>query len=428
MLANEIPQCFTADTTAVNANVRRKIPREEAINQIALIIKEKREEIRSNKPVNDVKRYETFINTIGEIITATAANEEDLAVLGSLRKKHAPCLKYYPEADATKNIIAEYAIKIKDRRKSRYSQHGSSKYVYRLHTADSVMHKLNATLKNNGLDSFETAQTSKTIMSAAEEFLSVTQTAEVYKNNIPPFLKLMRIEIEIRNLKSHTNNICHPYSEDRLIQIIKDSKKIKDSISHSLEQIKTIYEYQLLDHSRLLTSDRFLKSKNEEEMLDELTGFHKNSYVYAGKIQRKIDGTWRTLTQHFCVIPYDDQGEITKQNIQEMKKLSSVNILYPNTNNYEKYTKFMSQLFHAILDPKTEQNLPKTIRKFEYQLYHLSPFEKGNECLELLFEAIRNTICPEYKPKKYFEALAIPHFSTYNTVFSNPKNREFSPL
>lgn len=415
MLVSGIMTYYTSNITAVDTDTNKcdKISREEAINQLSIMLKEMQEQISCNEG-SDTERYETVLNKLSHLISAIAVHEgkSEANLFGSLRENHAMGLKYYSETDKVKEIIAQHVFKIKDKEKSRNSRLGCSRYVFRLHTAQTAMQKMNA------INNTPNSQVSKKIhtISTVGELISIMQTAEAYKQKTAPFLRAMRLGKEITDLMDASKIVCDDSRENWLAETCGNYQYVKQLALLKVDLMKGALKQGLFQGSHAAKSHNSLENKDGEELVTELMGFQKDTYVYCGKIQRKIDGLWRTLTRHFCVIPHNDQGDITEQNIREME-LSTVYTMHSNTGNFEKYTKYMAQLFRTILDPKTDQDsLCKVIRKFEYHFHHLSYFEKGNEEAVVLLEAIRNTICPEYKHKGYFEALTTPHFSAYKTI------------
>lgn len=401
---------LNANSTYIDVENGNIISREAAVNQLSITLKKMQEQIRNNEGGSDTERYETVLKMMSSLIIEMASKEEKLENnLGVFRKKATSGLQYYPGTDKIKKIIAEHVVKIKNRNKSRYSRHGLSRYVYRLHTAHTVDKKLKSIVKKHLPESLKNADISKIIhiKSAIDEGLGIMQTAELYKKTTSHFLQIIRLRDEIIDLYEPSKII----SENNLDLTYENYQNAKQSALLKVEQMKASFKRVLFHDTRAAASPSF-ENINGEELLAELMGFHKNTYVYTGKIQCKTDGIWRTISKHFCVIPHNERGEITEKNIQEMKDLSTVMILHLHPGNFINHAKPMAQLFRTILDPKTDrESLPKIIRKFEYHLHHLSYFEEGNEGLlnekanGLLLEAITNTICPEYRCMGYCEAL-----------------------
>lgn len=140
-------------------------------------------------------------------------------------------------------------------------------------------------------------------------------------------------------------------------------------------------------------------------------------YLFLGRMQIKGDGgQWLPTTRHITVIPCDDAGEITANNLDDFRKHFFVQLIHTAHQDFHLHDKTMCDLFTKILDRGTsKEELPKVIREFEYRLHQLCYFKRGSAAInEMILEAIRDTICPEYVLKGNLEALAEPYLCKYS--------------
>lgn len=136
----------------------------------------------------------------------------------------------------------------------------------------------------------------------------------------------------------------------------------------------------------------------------------QNLYVFLGRIELKTNNEWRTLTRHVTVLKCDNNGEI---DIENFKLHGIVALLHTSYKDFIFHTVPMASLFNQILNSPSE-NLNTLMREFEYRLHHICYFPRGSAtCSEIILEALKSVIHPQYILIGNLETLAEPFLSSY---------------
>lgn len=135
----------------------------------------------------------------------------------------------------------------------------------------------------------------------------------------------------------------------------------------------------------------------------------QNMYVFVGRIELKTDNEWRTLTRHFTVLKCNDEGEI---DVDHFKLHGIVALLHTNYRDIKLHDTPMARLFNQILN--SPSNLTELMREFEYRQHHICYFIRGSATTtELILEALKSALQPQYPLKTDLEALQEPFLATY---------------
>lgn len=103
----------------------------------------------------------------------------------------------------------------------------------------------------------------------------------------------------------------------------------------------------------------------------------------------------------------DENGEI---DIENFKSHGLVELLHTSYLDIPLHDQPMEGLFNQILNASSEHLL----REFEYRLYHICHFIRGSAtCSEIILEALKATIHPQYTLKTDLNAFSEPFLSSY---------------
>jgi hypothetical protein len=136
----------------------------------------------------------------------------------------------------------------------------------------------------------------------------------------------------------------------------------------------------------------------------------QNLYIFMGRIELKTNNEWRTLTRHYTVLKTNNKGEI---DIPYFKLHGIVALLHTSYLDITLHNQPMASLFTQILNAPSDQ-LTTLMREFEYRLHHICYFQRGSATTsEIILEALRTVIHPQYVLKGDLEAFAEPFLTSY---------------